>query len=133
MGVGVCLKSCFRTNLPQHTRVSSLHETQAATARLCESGGPMDPIRYGRAPLASRTTAGAIKLQAAFAINFLGLCAAARVRAWAPRESPHIHGTARGRRLSLTDSHTRSCMSIQHTSTAELANIQVHKNLLKKR
>ena len=72
-------------------------------------------------------------LQAAFAINRLGLCATARVRAWALREAPHIHGTARGRRLSLTDSHTRSCMSIQHTSTAELTNIQVHKKLHKKR
>ena len=74
-----------------------------------------------------------LSVQAAFAINRLGLRAPALANAWASREAPHIHGTARACRLSLTDSHTRSCMSIQHTSTAELTNIQVHKKLLKKR
>ena len=72
-------------------------------------------------------------LQAAFAINPLGLRAPALANAWESREAAHIHGTALGRRLSLTNSHTRSHMPISHTSTAELANIQVHKKYHKKR
>jgi hypothetical protein len=105
------------------------------------AGGRVSSMRraWHEKPLISPCARGASircfasALQAAFAINFLGLRAAVLSNAWESRDETRFFHVRPHLQMSLCTSQDHLHMPIPHTGTAELANIQVHKKYHKKR